>query len=107
MSGVVLAFSRAFFASVGACVGYVGGGAGRLVGPGAPLGFAGPLTFADIVQRVNPAVVHVDVIETTRQNPHEGVEAAPDLEIPGRGEGPGFIRSPSRHILTNPPIVPG
>src|SRR5437899_11291846 len=94
-----------FFVSMGAFVGYVAGGAGRLVGSRAPLGFGGPQTFADIVQRVNPAVVHVDVIETTRQNPHEGVEDAPDLDTPGRGEGSGFIVDPSGYILTNPTMV--
>ena len=107
MPRAVVALCLAFFASLGAFVGYVAGGAGRLVGSRTPLGFGGPQTFADIVQRVNPAVVHVDVIETTRQNPHEGVEDAPDLEIPGRGEGSGFIVDPSGYILTNHHMVPG
>jgi len=107
MPRAVLAIALAFFASLGAFVGYVAGSGGRLVGPHAPLGFGAPSTFADIVQRVNPAVVHVDVIETTRQSPHEGVEDAPELDIPGRGEGSGFIVDPSGYILTNHHMVPG
>jgi len=107
MTRAVLALSLAFFASLGALVGYVAGGGGR---PAAPLGAAGlgaPATFAEIVQRVNPAVVHVDVIETTRHNPHEGIEDAPELDVPGRGEGSGFIVDPSGYILTNHHMVPG
>ena len=107
MTRAVLALALTFFASVGALVGYVAGGGGRVAAPRAPLGFGAPQTFADIVQRVNPAVVHVDVIETTRHNAHEGIEDAPELDVPGRGEGSGFVVDPKGYILTNHHMVPG
>jgi serine protease Do len=107
MTRAVLALALTLFASVGALVGYVAGGGGRVAAPRAPLGFGAPQTFADIVQRVNPAVVHVDVIETTRHNPHEGIEDAPELDVPGRGEGSGFVVDPTGYILTNHHMVPG
>ena len=44
-------------------LGYLAGGGFRLDAPAAPPGFgATPPSFADVVARVNPAVVHVDVI---------------------------------------------
>jgi serine protease Do len=107
MPRAVLALALTLFASVGALLGYVAGGGGRVAAPRAPLGFGAPQTFADIVQRVNPAVVHVDVIETTRHNAHEGIEDAPELDVPGRGEGSGFVVDPKGYILTNHHMVPG
>ncbi len=108
MSRAVLAFSFLLVASVGALLGLLAGGGGVVsVSPG-PLRFAGaPPSFAEIVSRVNPAVVHVDVIEETRRNVHEGVEDAPELDAPGRGEGSGFVVDPSGYILTNHHLVPG
>ena len=107
MTRAVLALALTLFASVGALVGYVAGGGGRVGAPRAPLGFGAPQTFADIVQRVNPAVVHVDVIETTRHNAHEGIEDSPEVDVPGRGEGSGFVVDPKGYILTNHHMVPG
>jgi serine protease Do len=108
MARAALALSFLLVASVGALVGLVAGGGGLVTGPRAPLGFAGaPPSFADIVARVNPAVVHVDVMEETRRNVHEAVDDAPNLEIPGRGEGSGFVVDPTGYILTNHHLVPG
>ena len=107
MTRAVLGLCLAFLASVGALVGYVAGGGGRVPAPRAPAGFGAPAGFADIVQRVNPAVVHVEVIETGRKNVHEGIEDAPELDVPGRGEGTGFVVDPSGYILTNHHMVPG
>jgi serine protease Do len=89
-------------------LGFLAGGGGSVASPRAPFGFAGaPPSFSDVVARVNPAVVHVDVIEDTRQNVHEGIEDAPALDVPRRGEGSGFVVDSNGYILTNHHLVPG
>jgi serine protease Do len=108
MSRAVLAFSFLLVASVGALLGLLAGGGGVVSMVSAPVRFAGaPPSFAEIVSQVNPAVVHVDVIEEAHRNVHEGVEDAPELEVPGRGEGSGFVVDAAGYILTNHHLVPG
>jgi serine protease Do len=86
-------------------LGYLAGGGFRLDAPAAPLGFGGtPPSFADVVARVNPAVVHIDVIEDGRSA--EGLDEA-DFGLPRRGEGSGFIIDSDGYILTNHHLVPG
>ncbi|MCG6921842.1 MAG: trypsin-like peptidase domain-containing protein [Acidobacteria bacterium] len=86
-------------------LGYLAGGGFRLAAPVAPPGFAGtPPSFAAVVARVNPAVVHVDVIEDGRSGTALG---GPGLGLPRRGEGSGFIVDPDGYILTNHHLVPG
>ena len=83
-------------------------GGGWAGAPGLPPGFGGaPPSFAEVVARVNPAVVHVDLIEDARDNPHEGIMDAPALDLPRRGEGAGFVVDPDGYILTNHHLVPG
>ncbi len=86
-------------------LGYLAGGGFRLDAPAAPLGFGGtPLSFADVVARVNPAVVHVDVIEDGWST--EGFDE-PGFGLPRRGEGSGIIVDSDGYILTNHHLVPG
>ena len=86
-------------------LGYLAGGGFRLDAPAAPLGFGGtPLSFAEVVARVNPAVVHVDVIEDGW--PIEGFDE-PGFGLPRRGEGSGIIVDSDGYILTNHHLVPG
>jgi serine protease Do len=105
MTRAALVLSLAWVASVSALLGLLAGGGGSVALPRASA--TGAPSFADIVQRVNPAVVHVDVIEKESSNAHEGVEDAPDVEVPRRGEGSGFVVDPTGYILTNHHLVPG
>jgi serine protease Do len=91
---------------LGALLGFLGGGGGAVaVGPSrAPSITGAPPSFADVVERVNPAVVSIAVVEETG-NAHEGFEDLPVVDSPRRGEGSGFVVDPDGYILTNQHLV--
>ena len=107
MTRVASLLGFALVAALAATLGFQAGGGGRVKAPAAYGASGAPLSLAEVVARVNPAVVHVDVIDDARENPHEGIEDAPALDVPRRGEGSGFIIDATGYILTNHHLVPG
>ena len=99
----VLALSFCLVALVAGVVGLVAGGGGIVTyaGPGRFGAGPGPVSFADVVERVNPAVVH---ITATQGADVDGASDGPGGGV-RRGEGSGFIVDPDGYILTNHHLV--
>jgi serine protease Do len=81
---------------------------------------AGPVNFAEIAARMNPAVVNIDATARARRARRlveEGSRRGPgqadpfDLgrrgDAPRRGTGTGFLIDPEGHILTNHHVIEG
>jgi serine protease Do len=107
MSRPILGLTLALVAGVAGLLGVLAGGGG-VVGAVHPVPAVttpvGPPNFADIVQRVNPAVVNITVTEGAADGRSRSIHD-PDGDGPRRGEGSGFIVDPQGFILTNHHVI--
>jgi serine protease Do len=109
MSRGVTALAFALVASASVMLGALALGGGRFAvatRPGERSSEAGNTSFAEVVERLNPAVVHITVTDPTLQDPHAGLPGAPLVSpTPRRGEGSGFLVDADGYILTNQHLV--
>jgi serine protease Do len=83
-------------------------------------GIAGVVNFADVAERLNPAVVNIDATSRRRARPQNNSRTPnrPEMfedpfdnrrfrDAPRRGAGTGFLVDEDGHILTNHHVIDG
>jgi serine protease Do len=102
MKGPVLVVSFALVAAVSVLVGLLAGSPVSAPPGGGPRTYGGTPSFAEIVARVNPAVVNITVTEGAAAEENTGDRPAGWVR---RGEGTGFVVDAQGFILTNHHVV--
>jgi serine protease Do len=70
---------------------------------------AGIVNFADVAERINPAVVNIDATSKSSRERRRGDDPDPgrDFEGPRQGSGSGFLIDREGYILTNHHVIAG
>ena len=70
---------------------------------------AGLVNFADVAERINPAVVNIDATSKTSRERRRGEDLDPGRELDGprQGSGSGFLIDREGYILTNHHVIAG
>jgi serine protease Do len=70
---------------------------------------AGLINFADVAERINPAVVNIDATSKTSRERRRGDDLDPgrEFEGPRQGSGSGFLIDREGYILTNHHVIAG